>query len=287
MKYFFIKNLSSRHAVEKMCKLLKVSRSGYYAWRSRGKSSRALANESLLVRIKESYIRGRSVYGSPRITSDLRDAGIICSRNRVARLMRISKIRAKTKRRFKVTTDSKHKLPIAPNLLARDFTATAPDTVWVADITYVWTQEGWLYLAAVLDLYSRSIVGWSMGSRIDARLAVGALSQAVKRRRPGKGLVFHSDRGVQYASTQMRSELDKNGFIQSMSRKGDCWDNAVMESFFHTMKTEHTYFERYKTRAEAKSKLFDYIEVFYNRQRKHSTLGYKSPLAFEEARSVA
>lgn len=287
MKYSFIKSRGSAYAVEKMCRLLKVSRSGYYAWRSRGKSSRALANESLLVRIKESYIRGRSVYGSPRITSDLRDAGISCSRNRVARLMRLADIRARTKRRFRATTDSRHKLPIAPNLLQRNFTATAPDTVWVADITYIWTREGWLYLAAVLDLYSRSIVGWSMGLRLDAGLTVSALRQAVKRRRPGKGVVFHSDRGVQYASIQMRSELDRNGFIQSMSRKGDCWDNAVMESFFHTLKTEHTYFERYQSRAEAKSKIFDYIEVFYNRQRKHSTLSYKSPLAFEEARSVA
>jgi len=207
MKYFFIKSHGSAYAVEKMCKLFKVSRSGYYAWRSRGKSRRELANESLLVRIKESYIRGRSVYGSPRITSDLRDVGISCGHNRVARLMRISKIRAKTKRMFKVTTNSKHKLPIAPNLLARNFTTASPDTVWVADITYIWTREGWLYLAAVLDLYSRSIVGWSMGKRIDAGLTVDALRQAVKRRRPDRGLVFHSDRGVQYASIQMRSEL--------------------------------------------------------------------------------
>lgn len=287
MKYSFIKSHGSAFGVERMCILLKVSRSGYYAWRGRGKSRRELANEALLIRIKESYIKGRRVYGSPRITDDLQGSGIRCGHNRVARLMRLAGIRAKTKRRFKITTDSSHKLPISPNLLARNFTAPVPDAVWVGDITYVWTREGWLYLAAVLDLYSRSIVGWSMGKRLDAGLVVSALKQAMMRRRPDKGLVFHSDRGVQYASSLFRAELERNGFIQSMSRKGDCWDNAVMESFFHTMKTEHTYFERYRSRTEARSKLFDYIEVFYNRQRKHSTLGYMSPLAFEEARKAA
>ena len=281
MRYSFIKNHGSAYVVKKMCALLKVSRSSYYAWKGRGKSRRELANEALLTRIKKSYKKGRKIYGSPRITDDLRESGILCGHNRVARLMRLAGIRAKTKLRFKVTTDSKHHLPISPNLLARNFTALAPDTVWVADITYIWTEEGWLYLAAVLDLYNRGIVGWAMGSRLDAELTVSALKQAVKRRRAGKGLVFHSDRGVQYASGKMRAELERHGFIQSMSRKGDCWDNAVMESFFHTLKTEHTYFERYRSRAEARTKLFDYIEVFYNRQRKHSTLGYKSPLAFE------
>ncbi len=200
MKYSFIKSHGSTYGVKKMCRLLKVYRSGYYAWKRRPKSRRELANEGILIRIKESYIRGRRAYGSPRITDDLRDAGIRCGLNRVARLMRLAGIRARTKRRFKITTDSKHKLPVSPNILARDFTAPAPDTVWVADITYIWTEAGWLYLAAVLDLYSRGIVGWSMSSRLDAELTVSALRQAVKRRRPGKGLVFHSDRGVQYAS---------------------------------------------------------------------------------------
>ena len=281
MKYSFIKNHGSAYGVKKMCILLKISRSGYYVWKGRSSSKQALANENLLLCIKESYKKGREIYGSPRITDDLRESGIRCGHNRVARLMRISGIRAKTKRRFKVTTDSKHRLPISPNLLARNFTAQTPNTVWVADITYIWTEEGWLYLAAVLDLYSRSIVGWSMGKRLDAELTVSALRQAVKRRRPDQGLVFHSDRGVQYASAKMRVELERHGFIQSMSRKGDCWDNAVMESFFHTLKTEHTYFEKYWSRAEARTKLFDYIEIFYNRQRKHSTLCYKSPLEFE------
>jgi transposase InsO family protein len=287
MKYSFVKSHSSAYGVERMCRLLRVSRSGYYAWRGRPKNRRELANEALLVDIKTFYKKSRKVYGSPRITDDLREAGIRCGHNRVARLMRLAGIRAKTKRRFKVTTDSKHKFPVSPNLLGRNFTVKAPDRVWVADMTYIWTEEGWLYLAAVLDLYSRGIVGWSMGPRLDAGLAVSALRQAVKRRRPDKGLVFHSDRGVQYASGPMRSELKRHACIQSMSRKGDCWDNAVMESFFHTLKTEHTYFEKYRSRAEARSKLFDYIEVFYNRQRKHSTLGYKSPLAFEEERNAA
>lgn len=287
MKYSFIKSYCSAYGVERMCRLLRVSRSGYYAWKGRPKSKRELANEALLIDIKASYIKGRRVYGSPRITDDLREAGIRCGHNRVARLMRLAGIRAKTKRRFKVTTYSQHKFPVSPNLLGRNFTVKAPDRVWVADMTYIWTEEGWLYLAAVLDLYNRGIVGWSMGSRLDAGLAVSALKQAVKRRRPDKGLVFHSDRGVQYASGLMRNELERYGCIQSMSRKGDCWDNAVMESFFHTLKTEHTYFERYQSRAEARRKLFDYIEVFYNRQRKHSTLGYKSPLAFEEERNAA
>jgi putative transposase len=287
MKYSFIKSHGSLYGVEKMCRLFKVSRSGYYAWRGRGRSSRELANESLLTCIKESYIKGRRAYGSPRITDDLRESGIRCGRHRVARLMRLAGIRARTRRRYRITTDSKHKLPVAPNLLARDFTSNAPDRIWVSDITYIWTGEGWSYLAAILDLYSRRIVGWSMGSRLDADLVVKALWQAVRRRRPNKGLVFHSDRGVQYASGRMREELKRHGFIQSMSRKGDCWDNAVMESFFHTLKTEHTYFERYQSRAEARIKLFDYIEIFYNRQRKHSTLGYKSPLRFEEKRKAA
>jgi len=287
MKYSFIKSYCSSFAVEKVCRLLEVSRSGYYAWRRRSKSKRELANEALLIQIKESYQNARRVYGSPRITADLRESGVLCGRNRVARLMRLGGIRAMTKRRYQVTTDSRHKLPISPNLVARNFTISTPNTVWVADITYIRTKEGWLYLAAVMDLYSRGIVGWSMGSSLDAGLTVSALRQAVQRRRPDTGVVFHSDRGVQYASMPFRAELEREGFIQSMSRKGDCWDNAVMESFFHTLKTEHANFEKYHSRAEARTKLFDYIEIFYNRQRRHSTLGYKSPLAFEEERNVA
>jgi transposase InsO family protein len=287
MKYSFIKRYCSTYGVKRMCRLFEVSRSGYYAWRLRNKSKRKLANDRLLIQIKKAYNKGRKTYGSPRITDALNESGYTCGRNRVARLMRIKGIIAKTKRRFKSTTNSAHKLPISPNLLKRNFTVSAPNKIWVADITYIWTKEGWLYLAAVMDLFNRGIVGWSMGSRINAELTVRALKQAVQRRRPGKGLIFHSDRGVQYASQHMRNELKRHGFVQSMSRKGDCWDNSVMESFFHTLKTEHVYFEKYQSRAEAKSKIFEYIEVFYNRQRKHSTLGYKSPLEFEEALNVA
>lgn len=270
-----------------MCRVLAVSRSGYYAWRGRGPSRRQCEDAVLLERIKESYVRGRKVYGSPRITKDLKAEGMECGRRRVARLMRSIGLRAKTKRRFKVTTDSRHKLPVAPNLLERNFTAEAPDKVWVSDITCVWTSEGWLYLLAVLDIYSRKIVGWSTGLRLTESLAIEALKQAVHRRMPEKGLLFHSDRGGQYAGSAFRYLLKRYGMVQSMSKKGDCWDNAVMESFFHTMKTEHVYFEKYATRAEAKRKLFDYIELFYNRQRRHSTLGYVSPVEYENAAPAA
>ena len=284
MKYEFIDGERSCHSVEKMCLLLRASRSGYYAYCRQGKGTRRKANERMLEEIKKSYRAGRGAYGSPRITTDLRERGFLCGKNRVARLMRINGIAARTKRRFKATTNSGHCLPVAPNLLNKRFEAAGPDKIWVSDITYVWTHAGWLYLATVLDLFSRRIVGWAMGERITSELVIRALDQAVWKRKPASGLILHSDRGSQYASDALRVVLARHGIIQSMSAKGDCYDNAVAESFFHTLKTEYVYFENFRTRAEAKSGIFEYIEVFYNRTRRHSTLGNMSPQAFEQAK---
>lgn len=269
-----------------MCRLLKVSRSGYYAWIKQRQSMRLRSDERMLEEIKKSYEIGRGSYGSPRITTDIRERGHICGKNRIARLMRLNGIAARTKRRFKATTNSKHSLPVAPNLLQRQFAASEPDKAWVSDITYVWTEAGWLYLATMLDLFSRKIVGWAMGDRITAELVIAAFNQAVWRRKPARGLLLHSDRGSQYASEAFRRALTEHGMIQSMSAKGECYDNAVAESFFHTLKTEYVYFEKFKTRAEAQIEIFEYIEVFYNRIRRHSTLGNISPQAFEQAKAA-
>lgn len=285
MKYEFMERERSGFAVERMCRLFGVTRSGYYAWlRERSTGRRFKENKALLEAIRRSYKASRGTYGSPRIAEDIRDTGFRCGENRIARLMRINGIAAKTKRRFKATTNSRHCLPVAENLLKQRFTADGPNKVWTSDITYVLTEEGWLYLAVVLDVFSRQIVGWAMGDRIDTALVLRAFNQAVMRRRPAPGLIFHSDRGSQYASAEFRKALKSCGAVQSMSNKGDCYDNAVTETFFHTLKTELVYFERYKTRAEAKRGIFEYIEAFYNRLRRHSALGYRSPLAFEQSK---
>ncbi|MBI5902046.1 MAG: IS3 family transposase [Deltaproteobacteria bacterium] len=285
MKYGFMERERSKFAVERMCRLFGVTRSGYYAWlRGRDTKRRLKENEALLEAIRRFYKASRGTYGSPRITEDLRDAGLRCGENRIARLMRVNGIMAKTRRRFKATTNSRHCLLVDENLLERRFTADGPNKVWTSDITYVWTEEGRLYLTVVLDVFSRQIVGWAMGDRIDTALVLRAFNQAVMRRRPAPGLIFHSDRGSQYASVAFRKALKRCKAIQSMSNKGDCHDNAVTETFFHTLKTELVYFERYKTRAEAKRGIFEYIEVFYNRLRRHSALGYRSPLAFEQSK---
>ena len=255
--------------------------------------------------IKESHKNSRRAYGSPRITKDIQARGTKCSENRVARLMKIHGIAGKTKKKFKATTNSKHNLPVAENLLNQNFVAEKPNTVWVSDITYIATLEGWLYLIVILDLYSRQVVGWAMSDRLTAGFVIKALYQAIGRRRPASGCIFHSDRGVQYASADFRDVLKAYGFIQSMSRKGNCYDNAVAESpkgskgkrvrkgkgncydnavaesFFHTLKTEHVYDYRYETRTEAIQSVFEYIEMFYNRQRRHSAIGYRSPVSFE------
>jgi putative transposase len=264
-----------------MCRVLQVSRSGYYAWLSRRESGRSISNCQLLSQIRMVYDRSRRLYGSPRVTAELRAQGYVCNEKRVARLMRVHGIKAKTVGKFRATTDSKHNLPIAPNLLDRQFTVARPNAVWVSDITYIWTSEGWLYLAGIVDLYSRQVVGWAMSHRVDGHLTLSALRQAIARRHPGRGLLHHSDQGKQYAASDYCKLLSEYGMIASMSRTGDCWDNAVMESFFGTLKTEMIYFEKFSSREEAEMKIFEYIEVFYNRQRRHSTLGQLSPVEFE------
>ena len=281
MKYWFMDQHCSTHGVQKMCRVIGASRSGYYGWKKQPQSKRQKDNEKILMEIRESHKNSRRAYGSPRITKDLHAAGTKCSENRVARLMKIHGIVGKAKKKFKATTNSKHNFPVAENLLKQNFAAQKPNTVWVSDITYIWTLEGWLYLAVILDLYSRRVVGWAMSDRLTSDFVIKALHQAIGRRNPGSFCIFHSDRGVQYASADFRNMLNSYGFIQSMSRKGNCYDNAVAESFFHTLKTEHVYDYRYETRADARQSIFDYIEIFYNRQRRHSALGYRSPILFE------
>jgi len=282
MKYQFIEKHRSAFAVEKMCRSLNISKSGYYSWRVRPTSKRSAANEKLDHHIRTVYEQNKGRYGSPRIAEALNDQGLDCSENRVAARMRKNGIKAKTKKRFKVTTHAKHSHPVAENLLNQDFAAQRPDQIWVSDITYLWTREGWLYLAVILDLFSRKIVGWSMSHRLGQELVLNAFQQALWHRRPGSGIIFHSDRGVQYACTAFRNLLQQHKFIQSMSGKGNCYDNAVAESFFHSLKTELVYFETYETREDARNSVFEYIETYYNRTRLHSTLNYCSPVLFEQ-----
>ena len=264
-----------------MAKVLAVSRSGYYRFKNRKPSKRAQEEEEIGMKIKESYERSRQTYGSPRIRADLREQGVFCSRKRISRLMKKAGLVVKMKKRFKVTTRVDSKAKVAPNLLQQNFTAEKPNQRWVADITYIQTLEGWLYVAAVLDLFSRRVVGLSMSERMTTSLVSAALQQAITHRNPPQGLTHHSDRGCQYTSHDFQRFLKSQGIIPSMSGTGNCYDNAAMESFFHTLKTEHVFFETYATRKQAKQSIFEYVEVFYNRQRKHSTLGYLSPREFE------
>ena len=262
-----------------MCRVLEVSRSGYYRWLKHKPSQRQLDNQRLDVEIREIYEQNKGRYGSPKITQELRDRGRRVSKNRVARRMRKAGLRSKIRRKFRVTTNSKHHFAVSPNLLERNFTQQAPDKVWVSDITYLATRTGWLYLTVIIDLFSRMVVGWALSSSLGHEMVVVALKRAIQRRRPAKGLIFHSDRGVQYACSDFRKQLDKHEFIQSMSRKGDCWDNAVAESFFGIMKCELVYHERYEDHQDTLHSIFEYIEVFYNRQRRHARLGNLSPAA--------
>ena len=285
MKYKFIAVQRSAFGVEKMCRLFAVSRSGFYRWNQGGQSKRAAQNRLLLSHIQRIYASTKGRYGSPRITAELQDQGLSCSRPRVARLMRKHTIKARTRRKFKVTTNSKHKYPVAPNLLRQRFQTDAPNRVWVSDMTYIRTLQGWRYLTMVMDLYSRKIVGWSMSERMEAAgTTIPAFKMAAKGCQPRPGLLFHSDQGVQYACDPFVALLNRSKAIQSMSGKGNCYDNAVAESFFHTLKTELVYHELYRTREEARRSLFEYMEGFYNRIRKHSTLGYKSPVKYENMR---
>ena len=287
MKYLFIQEHRSIFRVEKMCRVFAIARSGYYAWRRREKSIRQKENELLLHTIKKVYLLNRQVYGSPRITEELKAQGFRCGKNRIARLMRRNNVKAKTVKRYRITTKSNHRLPVAPNIVNRDFTAPAADRLWVSDISYIATREGWLYLAVILDVFSRHVVGWAMSERLYDDLTVDALRQALVRRRPIPGLIFHSDRGSQYASGRFRQWLKSYKIRQSMSGTGNCYDNALAESFFHTLKTELTQFERYETRIDARRSIFEYIEAFYNRVRRHSALNYKSPLEYERMAMVA
>lgn len=281
MKFRFIEAEKATYPVEVLCRVLGVSKQGFYAFRKRAPSKRARQDVVDLQLVREAHKRGRGASGYRRVYEDLKRRGHCIGKHRAARLMRAAFLVGRPRRKYRLTTDSTHKHAVVPNRLRRDFTALAPDTVWLADITYIWTSEGWLYLAAVMDLYARHIVGWAIRDRLDAALAVDALTMALRLRAPQPGLIQHSDRGLQYASAAYRDVLEKHGLLQSMSRKADCWDNAPMESFFGTLKRELVDERRFLTKVDARGALFDYIEVFYNRQRLHSALGYMPPVEYE------
>ena len=288
MKYAFIKSHRTTFSVNLMCNVMEVTRSAFYDWLNRPESVRSREDRQLGEKVKKIHDKSREIYGARRIRQELVEDGEPISRTRVGRLMKQQGLESKSKRKFKATTNSNHGRPVAPNLLDREFLVDQPDTVYAGDITYIPTNEGWLYLAVLIDLYSRAVVGWAMSERMTAQLANDALMMAIWKRRPPQGLMTHSDRGSQYASALYQKTIKDHGFICSMSRKGNCWDNAPSESFFHTLKTELTHHRRYQTRQEAKQEIFEYIEVFYNRQRRHSTIGYQTPMGYEKAcRKVA
>lgn len=282
MRFAWIKEHVSEFSVACMCNVLEVSRSGFYAWQKRPASKRALDREVLVQKIRVAHVQSRGIYGSPRVAEDLAEQGIAVCVKTVAKYMRQAGICSKIKRRFRMsTTDSNHGLAVAPNRLDRRFAASGPNKKWCCDITYVPTAEGFLYVAAVIDVFSRRIVGWAMDDHLRAELCTDALFMAIARRAPDKGILHHSDRGVQYACHEYQQMLSEHEIETSMSRKGDCYDNALMESFWGTLKTELTFHELYPTREDAKRSIFEFIEVFYNRQRRHSAIGYISPEQFE------
>ncbi|SHM00506.1 Transposase InsO and inactivated derivatives [Vreelandella subglaciescola] len=287
LRYAFIEAHQRAFDTALMCRVFEVSRSGYYEWRSRPPCQRDQQDEALKARIRDHHTQSRATYGTRRIQQTLASEGEAISRRRLARLMREEGLVCKTRRKFKATTNSKHGKPVASNLLNRTFSAAQPDQAYVGDITYIPTREGWLYLAVFIDLYSRAVVGWSMDSRMPASLVHDALTMAVRKRQPENGLLVHSDRGSQYASDSFQWLLKQHDFRCSMSRKGNCWDNAPSESFFHTLKTELVYHEDFRTREKAKQAIFEYIEVFYNRVRLHSSNGYMSPMDYESERRTA
>jgi transposase InsO family protein len=278
VKYAFVEKNRRQYGVPALCEALQVSRSGYYAARRRGPSKRQKRRVDLTARIRTIHQASRESYGAPRVHVELRAQAVPCCRNTVAKLMRRAEILPKAIRRFRVTTDSRRTLA-SPNLIHRDFTSEHPNDLWLSDITYIPTREGWLYLAAVLDAYSRAVVGWAMSRTLDTKLAMDALNMAIAHR--GPPVTLHSDQGSTYATGSYREIVNRYGIRQSMSRKADCWDNAPMESFFHTLKTEWVMHCDYKTRDDARASLFDYMEVFYNRQRRHSSISYEAPLPFE------
>jgi putative transposase len=281
VRYRFVQEHAQQFPIALLCRVLEVSPSGYHAWRSRPEAPRGAANRALRGRLREIHQAHRRCYGRRRLHAQLQAEGVSCSPNRVARLMQQEGISGRIRRAFRVTTDAKHGFPVAPNRLGRDFAASAPDQVWVSDITYLPTEEGWLYLATVMDLYSRRIVGWAMQASLERSLTVGALEMAITQRQPGPGLLHHSDRGSQYACGDYQQALCQHGMVCSMSRKGDPWDNACAESFFRALKCELVHRAKYETREQARREVFEYIEVFYNRKRLHSSLGYQAPVDFE------
>jgi transposase InsO family protein len=281
MRYQFIEQQKKAWPVTLMCAVLEVSKTGYYDWRQRTPGPRALSNQHLDCHIHAVFTRHKARYGAPRITDEINDEGISCSKNRVARRLQVLELKACQARKFKVTTDSEHDKPVAANLLQQDFTAEQPNQKWVTDITYIWTREGWLYLAVVMDLYSRAIIGWSMSRRMTQQLVCDALTMALFRRGFPKGVIIHSDRGSQYCAKRYQRLITSNGLLCSMSRKGCCYDNAAMESFFHSLKVELVHRESYTTRVVARQSIFEYIEIYYNRQRRHSAIGNQIPMMFE------
>ena len=283
MRYQFIQKNRSSFPVMKMCRTFNISPSGFYHWQNKPCSARQDENNRIRQRIRELYIEHKGMVGSPMITADLRSEleFAAVSKNRVARHMKDMGLRCRTTKKFVVTTDSKHDEPIAPNHLNREFSVPSPNTAWVSDITYVKVGRKWQYLTVFIDLFSRIVVGWDLSESLERHSTIRAFQKALWRRRPGAGLLVHSDRGVQYASADFRKLLKDNKFVQSMSRKGNCWDNAVAESFFHTLKTQLIYHRRFQNRDEMEQALFNYIEIYYNRRRRHSTNGYQSPALFE------
>lgn len=277
----FIEENQGIFTIQTMCNVLGVSRAGFYAWKNRPESQHQRDDNDFIISIKESFDGSRHTYGYRRVYADLKEKHIDCGRDRVARLMRENHLYPKVRKRFKATTDSRHNKPVAENLLSRQFSPGRVNERWTSDITYISTQEGWLYLAVIMDLFSRKIIGWSMSHRMQEALVIDALKMALFRRKINASLLLHSDRGSQYASDNYQRLLAENNIQCSMSRKGNCWDNSPMESFFHLLKTEWVYHTNYQTREAAKNSIFDYIEIFYNRQRRHSSLGYLSPSQFE------
>jgi putative transposase len=285
MRYRFIDEHKKVWPVNLMCQTLQVARSGYYDWRKRPEGVRSVSNRRLDVEIRRVFAEHKQRYGAPRIADELNDQGIHCSTNRVARRMKTLGLCGIQAKKFKVTTDSNHSKPVAPDLLEQNFTAAKANEKWVSDITYLWTDEGWLYLAVVMDLYSRAIVGWAMDKRMTQQLVIDALTMALFRRGFPKGTIIHSDRGSQYCSKAYQRLIKGKRLRCSMGRRANCYDNAAMESFFHTLKVEQVHRERYYTRGAAKTAVFEYIEVYYNRKRKHSAIGHQIPTVFEQKRA--
>jgi len=282
-RYAQIQQLATEHPVRRLCALLGVSRSGYYEWRDRGPGRRQQEDAHLAPQIETLFLEKRRTYGRVRLTHELRARGHACGQRRVRRLMRAQGLRARPRRRYRPqTTDSRHDHPIAPNLLAQRPAPSRPDTVWVSDLTYLPTTAGWLFLAVVLDRYSRRVVGWAFSRQLNTSLALAALRMALVQRRPAPGLLHHSDRGCQYASDAYRAELEAHGLVASMSRTGNPYDNAAMESFYATLKIECLHQRLLASPVDTQAHVFDYLEVFYNRERLHSALGYKSPVDFEQ-----